>query len=294
MPTTLSGITYTPEYGTTTDGGACRWYMDDTRHGDLDVPLMVFVHGSGGTVESFGNTRWDTVRDYLIDQGWAVVEGDAGGTTNWGNQTSRDAYLEMVAWVERKIDVGQLAVIGQSMGGINSSWLASMSPLAGRVIALVVQNGVTDLVGRYEAAPEGIETRIYNAAYGVNDGKDAKDVAAFTAAAGPHSPMTFPLSAWAGQHVLHVWSLADTTVPPTTNGMAWVTKYGPSTALTSTHENAAGGHYVVPADSAAIVAFMTEVTAPDVPEPPARGVVYLVQSMSVVGADGKLYPATPA
>lgn len=291
MPTTPDGTTYTPEYLMTSDGLRARWFMDDARDTASNVPTVVFVHGSGGDTESLSYIGWDPIRNYLVDSGWAVVEADGGGSQNWGGPTARTVYQEAFDWLVGKIDVGSVVVLGQSMGGICSYWLATQSSFAARVVGLVVQNGTTDLAYRYDIAAEST-VRAMNIAYGLGN-STVKDIPAFTLATVGYDPMLFDTELWASKLVLQNWSLADTQVPPGPNGQAWVAAYGPYTAETGVNENSVGGHRVTSQDSAATIAFLAGITAtPEPPAPQRPGEFFIARDTYLVGADLRLYGLT--
>lgn len=118
MALTASGTAYTvEENGETENGRRSRWYVADHLRNKPDVPLLLFVHGNGATYTSLDTTAQGQVRDWLVDNGWAVFEADAGGTSNFGNDAAQQAYIDGLAWVETRIDVGVIVALGVSMGG---------------------------------------------------------------------------------------------------------------------------------------------------------------------------------
>jgi len=277
MSTTATGVVYTEEYSTTSDGGACRWYMRDDRKDTLDqVPLLLFVHGGGGNVDSFGFSGWVWLREALINAGWAVVEGDGGGPSNWGGPTAQGLYLEMFDWVSTKIIPGVLVIMGQSMGGIAAYNLAGQSILESRHSALIIENGTTDLTQRYSDHARAAYPAM-NAAYGVPGATYQPEL--FDPAAQPYDPMQFPESMWAGKNVRQVWGAQDDSVEPGPHGQAWVTKYGTSTMSTSVFINDPGGHNPLKADQLSTFDYMQALLPP---RPPLPERVYTVRRLNMI------------
>lgn len=277
MPTTAQGVVYTPEYSTTSDGGACRWFMRDDRKGGLDpVPVLLYVHGSGEDGDAFSWIAWNTLRDLLVNAGWAVVEGEGGGPSNWGGPVTQDLYREMFTWVSTKINPGVLVIMALSMGGIGAYNIATKGTLANRHSALIIQSGTTDLIARYSDHDRPAYAGL-NRAFGVPGTTYQPE--AFATAAQSYDPMQFPLSAWAGKRVRQVWGAQDTSVAPGPHGQAWVAKYGTSTLATSVYVNDPGGHTPLAADQVSTFAFMQSLipAKPPIPDRP-----YTIGSITVI------------
>lgn len=290
MPTTPSGTAYTVAERTGA-GGNMRWYVADDIRGDLDVPLLLFAHGNGGSYVSLDTTASGEVRDWLVDNGWAVFEADAGGSSNFGNDAAQAAYVEGLAWVESEIDVGVIAALGVSMGGVIAYWLASLAPFAARVNHLVIQQGVSDLTYRYTATTSG--TQVLGYAYGLG-WSTVVDLPAWEAATVGHEPMDTDPSAWVGKTVLQLWDDADATVAWGNHGQAWVTKYG-SAATVVVVGTSGFGHTFHSGHRTPTYTFLAALLPPEQPvvdPPPRDDVVWVVQQHRIVGDDLRIYALT--
>lgn len=197
--------------------------------------LVVYVHGKGGGADQLATTTgWAGLRRWLIDRRLPVVETTAAD--DWGADASRTAYSEAIEWARSVVPGTRLIVIGHSMGALTAYWLASADT---SVTTLVISSGTTDLARRYRVATGG-DRRSLNLAYGLPPG--SHDQQAFAAASSGHDPMLMPLDSWAGVDVLQVWGNKDTSVPPQTNGEAWVRAFGPHTAGTTVKVRKGGTH----------------------------------------------------
>lgn len=287
MALTSSGTAYTvEENGETENGLRARWYVADHLRDKPDVPLLLFVHGNGATYTSLDTTAQGQVRDWLVDNGWAVFEADAGGTSNFGNDAAQQAYIDGLAWVDSRINVGTIAALGVSMGGVAAYWLASLSPFADRVNHVVIQQGVSDLTYRYTATTSG--TQVLGNAYGLG-WTTTVDMPAWEIAADGHDPMWTDVSAWNGKQVLQLWDDADMTVEWVHHGEKWVQKYG-SFADVEVIGTSGNGHTFHAGHREPTYAFLSQITSP-LPQPPLeRGNVWRVHQYRIVGDDMRLYP----
>lgn len=287
MPVTANGTSYTiEENGETENGRRSRWYVADHLRNKPDVPLLLFVHGNGATYTSLDTTAQGQVRDWLVDNGWAVFEADAGGTSNFGNDAAQQAYIDGLAWVETRIDVGVIVALGVSMGGVAAYWLASLSPFADRVNHVVIQQGVSDLTYRYTATTSG--TQVLGNAYGLG-WTTTVDMPAWEIAADGHDPMWTDVNAWNGKQVLQLWDDADMTVEWVHHGEKWVQKYG-SFADVEVIGTSGNGHTFHAGHREPTYAFLSQITDP-LPQPPLeREDVWRVHQYRIVGDDMRLYP----
>ena len=287
MALTSSGTAYTvEENGETENGLRARWYVADHLRDKPDVPLLLFVHGNGGTYLTLDTTAQGQVRDWLVDNGWAVFEADAGGGSNFGNDAAQQAYIDGLAWIESRIDVGVIATLGVSMGGVAAYWLASLAPFADRVNHVVIQQGVSDLTYRYTATTSGTQVLGYH--YGLG-WTTTVDMPAWEIAADGHDPMWTDVNAWNGKQVLQLWDDADMTVEWAHHGEKWVQKYG-SFADVEVIGTSGNGHTFHAEHREPTYAFLSQITSP-LPQPPLeRGNVWRVHQYRIVGGDMRLYP----
>lgn len=129
------------------DGFTRRWYEyvpDRVRNGGKPVPLVVCMHGRGGSAESFlslsGMTRVAEERDFIVVFPEASVSQQRpGGLRNlllWnGDHEGKDIddvafILRMVNDVKarRAVDASRVYACGQSSGGMMASKLAVCAP----------------------------------------------------------------------------------------------------------------------------------------------------------------------
>ena len=257
---TPSGVVATPTLGVTSDGGACRWYMrDDQNYPGAKAPVLLFLHGGGGDETAFEYVGWNTLRNSLLEAGWAIVEGFNGG---WGGPAGQARYLEMWDWVHDFIVPQELVILGQSMGGIGAYNLAAQSRIADRHSGVIIYQGTTDLIKRY-ADHNRPQYGPLNRAFGVPGTTFQPEL--FNPAAAPYDPMQFSHSVWEGKRVRQVMGAQDTSVAPEAHGLAWIDKYGDSTLETSVHINDPGGHSPLPADQQATFQWMQGLLDPPTP-----------------------------
>ncbi|RFA08373.1 hypothetical protein B7R54_03390 [Subtercola boreus] len=222
---TATGVAYTSYLDSIPDYGFVRWTVGDDALQRDDIPTVLFVHGSGGKSDAFTHgAEWQGLRDYLVNNGWAFIEGTGGPTTEageqtWGNQTSRNAYLAYVDHVEGKISVGGIVPLGRSMGGITADWLYLKSPIADQCMGLIVNSGVQTLSFGTIGAKRSNDrptidyfNRVMSPAY---DADSIEDLAELSA---PFDPYNLPASAWDGARVLQLVGDNDTIVSPDTRG----------------------------------------------------------------------------
>lgn len=213
MVTTTRGTSYSPVTFEVLGRELATFAIADAVVGTPQVPLLVYAHGNTGLHDQFtSGSMWRRLREVLIDEGWAYVESAGGGPSSWGNQASRDSYEAAVSYLDDTMDVGTIAVLGRSMGGLVGAWLATQSPVvAHRCAGIIFNSAVADL--RSERWHDLIA-----AAHGVDDDDD--DEKYFASVTAPYDPMQFPLSHWEGRSAQWVVGTADTLVPPAANGLA--------------------------------------------------------------------------
>lgn len=230
MPLTASGTSYTVYTATIPGLGRCRWIIADNAVGNTNVPALLYAHGANGGVGSFSGSAGMTVlRDWWMDIGGVVIEGEGGlpdssGVTfnHWGNDMNRDAYPAYFYHVASIISIGIVIPTGSSMGGLITKWLATRSPLAYRCPGLLSFAGVGTLfVGDYDPVPGNTPTNItqrsaryFNdplkgipAAYGAISYEELVTLAA------DHAPENWAPDVWAGKRILELYADNDIAVP---------------------------------------------------------------------------------
>lgn len=289
MPTTANGTSYTTYTFTTPGGDAALWAVGDRSATNADVPVVIYTHGNSGAYNQFAATgAFSGIRNWLIDNGWAWVESAGGGGSSWGNDAARRSYSEAFAHVKSSISVGDVVVLGRSMGGLVAYWLYLYEPaISAKAVGLIINSGTTDLVERVGPPPG--DTSIREAFGLASDGSD------WTAKLSGYDPMQYPVSAWVGKSVLQLYGTADDTVPPNIHGQAWLDKYAAACAVADRDVRVGGDHstqngsYLQTGAMSAFLQKVTQAPIPELPEPPKVRNVYRVERMYMTGAGGRLY-----
>lgn len=221
MPTTTTGTPYTVTAVTVTGHGTARWGVADAVAGTSNIPAILYAHGAGGDSTQFATlAAWKGLRDWLIDNGWAWVEGSGGatqGAQNWGNPAAQEAYPAYLARAEETLDIGEVVLLGRSMGGLVTAWLYAQWSGRARFSGWINNSGVTAiLTGNGDSGAPSAERnslRYFGAtmwdAYGQTDYGAA--VSAVQAAG--TAPELWPASVWDAKSILCCYGDADTTVP---------------------------------------------------------------------------------
>lgn len=89
--------------------------------------LVVYAHGSGGRADSIRGRRCGQLSADLMNAGYVVAAADADGNA-WGNPSSVQDYVNLIAQVEREQPITDVYVIGESMGGLPSLQLLDRVP----------------------------------------------------------------------------------------------------------------------------------------------------------------------
>lgn len=263
MPITAGGTAYTTRASTATGYGTTAMTVADAHFGSAAIPTLMYCHGAGGPYNQFATlSAWQGLRDWLIDNGCAIVEGAGGldntaGGQNWGNDTARLAYLAYDAYWATVISVGARAVVGRSMGKLIAAWLFARSALAASYLGLISNSGVSTINTGGAASSANYFSLGLWPAYG------ASDAASAVAASLDHDPMNWSPSLWDGKKILTLWGDADTTVPVATRGAGPLrTLFAGRPALDRTDIRIGGTHL---ADNgsylqvAAMTAFLAEI-----------------------------------
>jgi len=279
---TTNGNAWTTYSAVVSGAGTVRWGVGDTHLGDTDIPVLLYAHGAGGSSNQFeGFSSWLGLREWLIDNGWAWIEGSGGGSQPWGNTASRVAYENAYTHVAGVLDLGSVVPLGRSMGGLVVQWLYTQSAVLAPVsVGLIVNSGVQSLAAAYASGNWTTEIR---AAYG------AADDATFNAASIGYDPLLFSASEWAGLNVLQLVGTADTTVPPADHGYAMRTHYAGQPSIDSLYERIGGDHSTgngLYTATAPMTEFLAQVTG----QAPEERFFYRVSGRYLVGEDLGRYP----
>lgn len=266
MPTTPGGTAYTT-YPFTSSAGESAWRtVADARLTAQDVPVVLFCHGNPGDAPNSADQQfaagYTTLRNWLIDNGWAYIEGHGAGA-NWGNAAGRAAYEAMYANTASVWSLGKNVVIGRSMGALAGAWLASQSAIVSpKNAGFVSLSGTADLSNRYASAG-AVDRANLLAAYGASNETE------FRAAVADFDPMLAAPSTWDGGNAIMQWDTGDTTVPYAANGQAWDAKYGPHLTLRRTSATTGGDHNSTPNNVTQIAATIDFIE--DAELPPSTG-----------------------
>lgn len=90
-------------------------WMDGLR----PVPVVVFFHqaATGNRNSPVTEPRWASLRSELSNAGYALVSADDFGD-RWGNPASVANYASLLNWLKGKVWVGDVFLVGASMGGL--------------------------------------------------------------------------------------------------------------------------------------------------------------------------------
>jgi len=286
MPTTPNGTPYTVTTFTSSAGETCRRAIADAAADDANVPLVIFCHGNPGVDVTSADTQftsgYTTQRNWLMDNGWAYVEGHGAGA-NWGNQASRSAYRAMYVDTLAVWDVGWNVVIGRSMGGLVGAYLAARDPLISRRCrGLVHLSATADLTNRYSTASASDKAALLTA-------YAAPDPSALAWAVKDHDPLLVLPEAWYQRNAIVQYDTGDVSVPPTVNAIPWFERFGGQLTIGRTVVTTGGDHNSTPnspTHAAATIQFLQDVLIPYVEPSPIVGT--LVTDLQQVQPDGSL------
>jgi pimeloyl-ACP methyl ester carboxylesterase len=282
VPSTAAGTAYTVFTDSSDpDAGTARWAYRDSLEGASNIPTILYLHGAGAGSNQFETlTAWTTLRNWLIDNGWAWIEGTGGGTQPWGNAASRTAYRATFDIADAEFDIGPLVILARSMGGLAGHWLFTQDPVIKvRSVGFIGNSEVANLAAAYAS---GNWTDAMRAAYGVST-----DVG-FASASEGFDPLLFSASLWAGKKVLEIVGTADTTVPRADHGLAMRTHWAGQPALDLLTTRSGGDHsgtngsYL---EVDAMTAFLLEVTG-EAPEPPPPPRMFRVAKRYIIDSSG--------
>lgn len=216
MPTTANGTSYTVR-SATVGGTTCYWGCADAAYGAPDIPTVLYAHGAGGAANQFASlSAWSGLRDWMIDNGIAWIEGSGGSSQNWGRPGTMEAYEAYIAHVRTVMSVGDIALLGRSMGGLVTSQMLTKStmPYAGWINSSGVSTMFTGSENPDAPAIEKSTGRYFTSSviWGAW-GESTYDGWASAVRAADAAPEEWPSSVWAGKKILNLYGTADTSVP---------------------------------------------------------------------------------
>lgn len=237
MPTTPNGTVYTTTTFTNALGEQSLFAVADAVRNNPNLRSVGWAHGAAGTYNQLMTlSALNAFRDRCLDAGIVVWEGLGGGSQPWGNQRSQDSYDATFDHVDSVLDIGQVVVIGRSMGGVVMVRMyldRRGSDL--RFKGVVVNSGVQDLDWAYDW-DGGRWTAAFNSAWGVTS------KAGFQAASVGMNPVDGPASRWDGANVLQMWGDADPLVPAQYNASVMRAMYAGHPAINQYDINPNGDH----------------------------------------------------
>lgn len=100
-------------------GDGWRLQMPPWMDGLKPMPVVVFFHQAttGNRNSPTTESRWASLRQELSRAGYALLSADDQGD-RWGNPASVDNYAALVAWLKARMWVGDVFLLGASMGGL--------------------------------------------------------------------------------------------------------------------------------------------------------------------------------
>lgn len=277
MPVTASGTPYTVH---SIDLGAPHGLMyyaiGDAFAASPARSCILYAHGSNGAPNQFATLgAWAGLRDWIIDNGWAWVEGSGGaalGGQNWGNVAARAAYLAYLERARTAIQIGKVVLLGRSMGGLITAWLYARSGVAfdgwinNSGVSTLLEGSLSDPDLTKRSSGEYFKTGTYPA-WGVSNLSQLEAAAA----AADAIPENWAPSVWTAKKILCCYGDADTTVPWTPRGAAPLREIwagNPAVDLASVRvggdHSGTNGSYL---DLAAMVPFLTAIGGAFTPEP---------------------------
>lgn len=290
MPATANGTAYTVRSATLPTHGLVYWAVADSRASSSDIPAVLYAHGSGGAANQFATLgAWAALRDWLIDNGWAWIEGTGGGATSWGNATARAAYPAYLAHVETILDVGHVVLLGRSMGGLVTAWLYAQYGGRSRFSGWINNSGVSTIFeGTVDAANAAERPTGQYFGPSMLPAWGVESYAALQSVAASYAPEGWPASAWAGKRILNLYGTSDTTVPWSPRGGGRLRELWAGQPATDLVEVRAGGDHSATNGSYlqvdAMASFLFSIGGGDTPpEPPTPTFSRVRRAYLVVG-----------
>lgn len=302
MPSTASGKTYTTRTADLGVHGQCVWTVADDKVGNTGLPAVLYAHGAGGSANQLVTLpAWVGLRDWLIDRGFVLIEGDGGrdyGTQNWGGPEAQAAYPAYLAHVETQLSIGGVVLLGRSMGGLVTAWLASQYSGKARFSGWINNSGVSTLfTGTQSGARDTAAASSWYFSPTVWQPYGATDMASMLTNAAAHAPESWPQASWDGVKVLSLYGTADTTVPAGVRGAeALRPRWAGRAYLDRIHVRPGGDHsgsngsYL---DVAPMVAFLQDVLAlTPIPIPPVPTYRQVLR-YTIIDGQRRILAATP-
>lgn len=290
--TTANGTGYKSWGFSTASGNKAWWGVADNAINNEGITLILYCHGNTGSHTEFDLSKpYTGFRHWLMDNGYAWVESAGGGGSSWGNAEARVAYREAFDYVNERLDVKNIIVVGSSMGGLVSNWLFIHEPvISAKALGLMVVSGTLDLEKRI-GPPPGSQT--LPAAFGLSpDGSDWEEkLRGF-------DPMKYPVEVWKGKKVIQLYGTNDATVSPEIHAIPWIEKYGSQCSVLDVDVRIGGDHSQTNGSwlqTDALTGFVQKLSVieepPVVPEPeaPIQG-IYKIEHSYLVGDGGVLQP----
>lgn len=308
MPSTSAGVSYTTTAYPLGVHGTGYITAPTAASTTPDVPWVLYTHGSGGAGNQFAALgAWTKLREWLINQGWVIVEGTGGGLgtlKQWGSPASRAAYEAYVAKADTLFDLGVGVLLGRSMGGLVAAWLYAHSTIRHRFSGMISNSAVGTWFEGGTLSVPGVErssltyfgsSADVQAEWGVTTQADLR--AAIEAADG--APEAWDPSVWDGLNILSLYGDADTTVPWWPRGASKLRELWsglPAMDLVSVTPGGAHGGAITTYDSPQAIAAMTSffTTLAGGVEPPVTATELLDVIESYVRAGGLWFPTSIA
>jgi len=149
-----------------------RLYVPAAYNGSKAYPLIVALHGLGGTEDAFFD-NYNKVLPPLAEQHGYIVAGVLGyrvdGSYGWGvgnppadpgtrrtQELSEQDVMQVLARVRRqyKIDDSRIYLMGHSMGAIGTWKIIAKYPDVWAAVATFAGNGAADTIARFKHIPE--------------------------------------------------------------------------------------------------------------------------------------------
>jgi hypothetical protein len=295
--------------------GVTHYHVRTDKLTAIGLNAVLYAHGADGTSDQMATLAlWKPMFEWLIDNGFVVVEGSGGserGNQTWGNPAARAAYPAYLARAKQDLSISSVILFGRSMGVLVTAWLYA-NDTTGQYAGWINNSGVStmfvgaspyDSVGTTQPAEIDRATAYYfnnnmwlswglsvanpDTLEGRKQGWDGMLTAAASAA-----PEQWPSSAWTGKKVLFCYGDADTTVPwGNRGGGPLVTQMGSAPALLRVSLTPGGGHGGTVnsyGDLAAMTSFISEVLG-ITPPAPARGDTFTADNPYWIDVDGSRY-----
>lgn len=198
--------THSASWGWGPNGTALHIALPAGYDGTEPLPLVIYAHGSTGTELSVFGEHLNDVYTALLASGYAVASSSQHGN-NWGNTASVDDLTALYEYVNVRYPVGEVFLLGQSMGGLSSLQAAAADDIP--VTAWAGIYPVTNLRAMWDQGR--YRSQIAGAHGALTDGTD------YAAKIAPHDPTTYDPSVFDGLPMRFYASPEDRIVPASQN-----------------------------------------------------------------------------